>query len=179
MSTSSDLYVMTQRRCDCPEDSYCACMHDTEDGPGRALATLLKDARIRLGWSQEDLESASGVSRQTISRYESGKASNPRAEEARAVARALQIDPRELPVALGYVTREEMGLPPAPPAMDPTLAAAARLLASEDIAVGAKDNLRRLLEGAVSFTYEALGLRRPAAPGATDGGRPARRSPRR
>jgi hypothetical protein len=33
----------------------------------------------------------------------------------RKVFAALGIDPREAPVLLGFVTREEMGLPPEPP----------------------------------------------------------------
>lgn len=169
---------MPRRRCACPEDSYCARMHDTEASYGNALATLIKEGRARLGMTQEDLEVASGVSRQTISRYESGKAANPRAEEARAVARVLQIDPRELPVALGYVTREEIGLPPAPPPLDPALGAAAKLLSSDDIPAAAKDNLRRLLNAAVDFTYETLGLRRPPTPKVERPQRSVRRGPR-
>jgi transcriptional regulator with XRE-family HTH domain len=75
------------------------------------LGRLIREARADLGWTQDDLAAASGVSRPTIQRYENAKTA-PEFELVRAIVKALDVDPREVPVALGLVTREEMGLPP-------------------------------------------------------------------
>lgn len=85
------------------------------DTPGRRLARAVREGRARKGWSQADLVAESGVSEPTIKRWEGGNAERPEPELVRAVFRALDLDPREAPVILGYVTREEMGLPPEPP----------------------------------------------------------------
>ncbi len=57
----------------------------------------------------------SGIGRATLLRWEAGDVSRPEPEKVRKVFRALGIDPREAPVLLGFVTREEMGLPAEPP----------------------------------------------------------------
>ena len=75
---------------------------------------LIKEARERLGWGQEDLAEAADVSRPTINRYEQAKTGSPDPETARKIFRALRLDPRRIPVILGYVTEDEMGLPPEP-----------------------------------------------------------------
>ncbi|TDC25948.1 XRE family transcriptional regulator, partial [Micromonospora sp. 15K316] len=82
------------------------------EGPLVRLAKLIRDARTELGWTQDELATASGVSRPTIQRYENAKTSTPEFELVRAIVVALNVDPREIPVALGLVTRDEMGLPP-------------------------------------------------------------------
>jgi transcriptional regulator with XRE-family HTH domain len=76
--------------------------------PGQSFADLIGNARRAKNLSQEDLESASGVSRSTLSRWERGLADRPEAEHVRAVCRALGIDPRRAAVALGYLTQEEV-----------------------------------------------------------------------
>lgn len=87
-------------------------VRDTDDTPGRRFATLIRTARHAKSWTQEELGERSGVGRQTVIRWESGRAVNPDPEQVRAVCLALEIDPREAPIALGYFTRAEMGLPP-------------------------------------------------------------------
>jgi len=79
------------------------------DTPGRRFAVLISDARSRAGMTQEQLVDVSGVTRQTIIRYESGRAVNPKPLDVRAVCLALGLHPREAAIALGYCTREEMG----------------------------------------------------------------------
>lgn len=81
------------------------------------FAELIRSTREHRGWSQDDLADRAGVSRPTINRYEQGKTRTPDPETARSIFRALQLDPRRIPVVLGYVTEEEMGLPPEPPRM--------------------------------------------------------------
>lgn len=81
----------------------------------RRFAALIRDAREYRGWSQDDLAERSGVSRPTIQRYEQGKTRTPDPETTRALFMALKIDLRRIPVVLGYVTEEELGLPPEAP----------------------------------------------------------------
>jgi transcriptional regulator with XRE-family HTH domain len=83
-----------------------------EDDPLRRFAALIRSTREYRGWSQDDLAERAGVSRPTINRYEQAKTKAPQPEQARAIFIALRLDPRRIPVLLGYVTEEEMGLPP-------------------------------------------------------------------
>jgi transcriptional regulator with XRE-family HTH domain len=83
-----------------------------EDTRAREFGHMIRGARERLGWTQEDLADKSRVSLTTIKRYENGKIGTPDPDMVRKVFRALGLDVREAPVALGFVTREEMGLPP-------------------------------------------------------------------
>jgi transcriptional regulator with XRE-family HTH domain len=85
-----------------------------EDEPLRTFANLIREAREALGWSQDELADAAGVSRPTINRYEQAKTKTPEPETVRSIFLALRLDPRRIPVILGYVTAEEMGLPPEP-----------------------------------------------------------------
>ncbi|MFY1595414.1 helix-turn-helix domain-containing protein [Micromonospora sp. WMMD737] len=86
-----------------------------EPGPDSALVRLgrlIRDAREDLELTQTELANRSGVSRPTIQRYENAKSPAPEFDKVRAIIIALDVDTREIPVALGIVTREEMGLPP-------------------------------------------------------------------
>lgn len=80
----------------------------------RRLADTIRDGRERMSWTQDDLAAASGVSRPTIQRYEQAKTQTPEADKIRALFLALKLDPRRIPVILGYVTAGEMGLPAEP-----------------------------------------------------------------
>lgn len=84
------------------------------------FAELIANARRRKGWSQEDLETHSGVSRSTISRWERGLADKPEPEHVRAVCTVLGVDPRRAAVALGYLTTEEIE-GPSRPLLDPAV----------------------------------------------------------
>jgi transcriptional regulator with XRE-family HTH domain len=88
-----------------------------DDDPVRRFASLIRETREYRGWSQDDLAERAGVSRPTINRYEQAKTRTPDPETARAIFHALRLDPRRIPVLLGYVTEEEMGLPPESPRM--------------------------------------------------------------
>ncbi|MFC0504282.1 helix-turn-helix transcriptional regulator [Micromonospora costi] len=82
------------------------------ENPLVRLGRLIREARADLGWTQDELADASGVSRPTIQRYENAKVPAPEFDKVRAIVQALKVDAREVPVALGIVTRDEMGLPP-------------------------------------------------------------------
>ncbi len=84
---------------------------DPADEPLRRFATLIRETREYRGWSQDDLAERAGVSRPTINRYEQAKTRTPDPDTARAIFAALRLDARRIPVLLGYVTEEEMGLP--------------------------------------------------------------------
>lgn len=139
-------------------------MGDPEAREGVTFATLLKQTRRLRGMTQDDLIEASGVSRSTVLRWEKGTPGTIDVEQVRKLCAALKLDAREAVVALGFVTREELGLPPAPPPMDPVLWAAAKMLANEDIPAAARGSLRQLIGHAVDFTYQSLGLRKPTPP---------------
>jgi transcriptional regulator with XRE-family HTH domain len=83
--------------------------------PRQAFARIVREAREQRGWGQDQLAEAAGVSRPTIQRWETAKTGTPDPENARRVFQALGLDPRLIPVVLGYVTAEEMGVDPVPP----------------------------------------------------------------
>jgi len=76
--------------------------------PGQSFADLIANARRSKGWSQEDLERESGVSRSTLSRWERGLADRPEPELVRAVCKVLDVDPRLAAVRLGYLRMDEI-----------------------------------------------------------------------
>lgn len=86
----------------------------SDDEPSSRFADLIRTTREHRGWTQDDLADRAGVSRPTINRYEQGKTRTPDPDTARRIFAALQLDPRRIPVVLGYVTEDEMGLPPEP-----------------------------------------------------------------
>ncbi|MEU4558615.1 helix-turn-helix transcriptional regulator [Actinoplanes sp. NPDC023936] len=88
-------------------------MHDAGSGKpdieaGETFGAQLRRARKTLGWSQERLEAESGVSRETISRYERDLTGTPEPAQVRALCAATGIDPREAAVSLGYLTLDEI-----------------------------------------------------------------------
>lgn len=84
----------------------------TDDAAIR-LGNAVREARGQRGWTQDQLAEASGVSRPTINRCENAKGVT-RPHTARALFLALGLDPRHLPVLLGHVTADEMGVPAKP-----------------------------------------------------------------
>jgi transcriptional regulator with XRE-family HTH domain len=97
--------------------------------PRQRLAAVVREARRDRGWNQEQLAIAADVSEPTIQRYETGKTGTPDPYVARRVFKALGLDPRLIPVILGYVTAEEMGLPPEQPRVfTPTIERAIEIL---------------------------------------------------
>jgi transcriptional regulator with XRE-family HTH domain len=81
-----------------------------EDEPLRRFGEAVRNARDAIDWSQDDLAEAAGVTRLTVSRYERGEVKAPDAAAAIRIFRALRLDPRLVPVLLGYSTEQEMGL---------------------------------------------------------------------
>lgn len=128
---------------------------EPEERPGVPLAKLIKDARGIKGWTQERLAIEASVTRQTISRYEGGH-TNPMAKEARSICRALDIDPREIPIALGYVTRDELGLPLKAPAISPELLRVHRFLIDEEFPAQWRTELLADVKSAVDRWLKAL-----------------------
>jgi transcriptional regulator with XRE-family HTH domain len=110
-------------------------VYDLED-PKQRFARVIRAARERRGWNQDELSDASQVSRPTIQRWESAKTATPDPENARRVFLALELDPRIIPVLLGYVTPEEMGL--APQVLDPTLEEVIAILDDPRVPAAAK-----------------------------------------
>lgn len=162
------LYVASRRQTDDRESRYGVRMADTtptEDG-SRALATLLRQRRDQMQLTQEEVADRAGISRQTYNKYERGGTLNPKPRELRAVCMVLKMDPREIPVALGFVTREEMNLPPQEPALPRSLRRILQLLKAEQVPESAKKRLLKIIDDAVDFWFETFGvpnLREPSA----------------
>lgn len=118
----SQVYDVAGMRHDAPsEQPYRVDMAQTRDTgtpTGHRFAVLIRAARQGKGLSQAALGEESGVERQTIIRYESGKTRNPDPEALRAVCAVLEVDVREALVALGYLTREEISLTAPPTSED-------------------------------------------------------------
>lgn len=55
------------------------------------LGRMLFEARERKGWSQERLSRESGISRATISKWESGQVETPKMATTRKLADALDV----------------------------------------------------------------------------------------
>lgn len=130
-----------------PDQHYRDGMPTEEPGVAR-LAQLIRDARETLGWTQDDLAREAGVSRPTVQRYENGKSRYPEPDQLRRIFLALRLDPRELPVLLGLVTREEIDQP-APQSVRRFSSTTERIIALlEDPAVseGERHALAELLE---------------------------------
>lgn len=117
------------------------------------LAALIRVTRETRGWTQDELAEASGVSRPTIQRYEHRKTAVPQPDQLRRLFAALNIDVRRIPVVLGYVTAEEMGIPAEePPPANASVAAIAAILADPQEDAEYKAYLVEMLQ---------LALRRP------------------
>lgn len=114
LTLNQDRYVTTPIHDRASDLHYPELMPDAveeDDDRVRQFGGLIRDTREYRGWSQDELAERAGVSRPTINRYEQAKTKTPDPETARAIFHALKLDPRRIPVLLGYVTEEEMGLP--------------------------------------------------------------------
>jgi transcriptional regulator with XRE-family HTH domain len=110
------------------------------EDPRQRFARVVQQAREQRGWTQDQLADKAGVSRPTIQRWENGKTGTPDPENARRVFQALGLDPRLIPVVLGYVTAEEMGVDPVPPRVfPPTVEEAIAILEDPRVPAATKD----------------------------------------
>lgn len=136
------------------------------------FASWLRRARTDAGWGKMAATEALaevGIRERTYFRWESGDIAKPDPAEIRKACLRLGIDPREAAVALGIVTREEMDLPPAPPPVPSTIRSVLQLLRADQVPDDAKKSLLRLIQAAVDFWAEQLGVpRAPREPSADD-----------
>lgn len=117
-----------------------------EDSAMKRLARAIRTAREGLDWTQDDLAREAGVSRPTIQRYENGKVQSPESDPVRRIFHALRLDPREIPVILGLVTRAEMELPDEPARrLSPSTERLVELLEDPDVSDDEKEALGDLL----------------------------------
>lgn len=137
----------------------------TDMEPRLRFARAVREARDQRGMTQDELAEAAGVTRPTIQRWETAKTGTPDPENARRVFNALGLDPRLIPVLLGYVTAEEMGLPPRlPRVFSPNIEQAIRILEDPNVPAAAKAEWMDFLQ----FKAD-----RAAADGAPDSSRKA------
>jgi transcriptional regulator with XRE-family HTH domain len=131
--------------------------------PLARFARVVRTAREEKGWTQPDLAERSGVSRPTIQRYETMK-NTPQPIEARKVFKALGLDPRLIPVLLGYVTAEEMGVPTeAQQVLTPTAEEALRILQDPAVPAAVKSEWVQFLKFRVAAELPASGQEPPKA----------------
>jgi len=69
--------------------------HRTEDGGVADLGTNLREARERLGLTQEEVAQRSGVHATEVSRIEAGKR-DPQVSTVRRLAKAVEVKPGKL-----------------------------------------------------------------------------------
>jgi transcriptional regulator with XRE-family HTH domain len=75
----------------------------------QALATLLKQARERLGMSAREVADRSGMADSNVIRLEQGAIANPRPDTLKSLADVLGLDLADVYAAAGYV--QPHGLP--------------------------------------------------------------------
>jgi transcriptional regulator with XRE-family HTH domain len=109
-------------------------MSQGEDTPARRFADVIKAARLRARMTQNEVAAEANVGRYTVIRWEKGETQFPEPELIRRVAAVIGLDVREVVVALGYVTRDELGLPPEPArVVDPEYADVIDMLADPNV----------------------------------------------
>jgi transcriptional regulator with XRE-family HTH domain len=137
--------------------------------PRLRFGEVIREARRAKRLSQQELADAAGVSEPTIQRWENGRTGTPDPENARRAFLALGLDPRLIPVLLGYVTAEEMGLPPeAPRVFTPTVEEAIAILEDKTVPAEAKDEWVEFLSSGPAGRRGARTQRRWPADSATD-----------
>lgn len=122
----------------------------------RPLGDLIRDARLRRGWTQEELAARLGVKDSYISQWETGGRKWPKGH-VRAISEALGISQVEMAVAAGIIDRPEV-MPPAPP--DPETEELVRLVKGLD--APARRALLLLAEDSRDSLAAAGGRRRRA-----------------
>ena len=98
------------------------------------------------------------MGRATIQRYENARSPAPEFDKVRALVLALGVDAREIPVALGLVTREEMGLSPKrarPRRLDDTTEEILALLTDDRVSHQTRIALRELLRAQLAAAHQA------------------------
>lgn len=137
-----------------------------DEDPRQRFARVVRQAREQRGWHQDQLADAAGVSRPTIQRWETGKTGTPDPENARRVFQALGLDPRLIPVVLGYVTAEEMGVPAEPPRVfNPSIEEVIRILESPEVAPSVKAEWVEFLRYRATQSEPAVVRRSPREAG--------------
>ena len=148
--------------------SYRDGMRDDVSAEGAAFATLLRDARKQRGLTQDDVIRDTNVSRSTYLRWEGGGAERPDLPSVRMVCVYLGIHPGFAAIALGLMTREELGLPPQEKQLDPVVVEIGTILADDGQTAGARAALRKMLHSALEIWRSAVNMPEPKEPRGED-----------
>ncbi len=96
-----------------------AAAHPAPSAEAEALGRAVAILRERVGISQEELAERMGVSRQTVSRYEAGRAAMLRTDLQRQITEALGVSVDDLLRERDNIVFPDFkGRPPAPPAQE-------------------------------------------------------------
>lgn len=90
-----------------PRMSYGATMSRPEDERAQAFADMLRDARKRRGYTQEEVAALADGKTRTLIRWEKGETANPDAGQLRQVAIVLGLDESEVHRVLGWRSDDE------------------------------------------------------------------------
>lgn len=94
-----------------------------------AFARLVKSARRRRGWTQQELADAAFIGRRTVIRWERGEISEPEPAQLRAVIAALDLDPADVYRSLGWLSGQKREPTEEPRKLIPFSEAVERILA--------------------------------------------------
>lgn len=130
------------------------------------FATWLRKAREDAGWTKTEAIRAVGedgvdIKERTYTHWESGTIEKPDPRQVRKACLRLGLSVHEAAVELGILTREELDLPPSPPAVPSTIRNVLSLLRAPQVPEEAKKSLLRHIQAAVDFWAEQLGVPRP------------------
>lgn len=144
------------------------------------FANWLRAARVEAGWGKiaaTDALEEVGIKQRAYFRWESGEIAKPDPAQVRKACLRLGIDPREAAIALGAVTREELGLP-AHESLPRPLRRAKAYLTDPRVPDDLKADLGGLVETSVDYWLKRHGGRPPREPSAAERaeGKPVKRS---
>lgn len=119
---------------------------DNEDTPDmRRFGALLKQYRLAAGLTQEDVAERSGVSLNSINRWERGLITNPFPRQVKAVCRAIRLNPVHAWLSLGGLDPQDVDTPEAPKPRNPKIEEAIAVLEDDRISEEAKFGARQYL----------------------------------
>src|SRR5688500_2783132 len=129
MSMSLNQDVPNVRHGHSAASGYGAAVREHISAEGAAFATLLREQRAERSVTQDDVIAAASVSRSTYLRWESGDIGRPDWKQVREVCVFLGFHPGLAAIALGLLTRDELGMPPEEPTYAPEVVEIGRILA--------------------------------------------------
>lgn len=138
--------VPRQRHATDGQNGYVDAVPNETNERGSAFAALIRDKRLHLGLTQEDVFSTGVISKSTLVRWETGRAERPDPDQVRDLCVFLRIDPAEAAIALGYLRREDVTPRDQERGRDPAIMRAIEALEDPNIPSSEKEQWLAYLE---------------------------------